>query len=397
MGLGCPFFLEHILNGGVFTMSITFHCSECGKRYKVKDGLAGKPAKCGCGHVITVPHLSETEPGPDVAAANVPNMPAPDHVDPSTLSDSVAKPRWYDRNAIVILLLVIFFPVGLYALWKNRHYSKKMKVIVTGCVALLLLISVGLKEATKQTIEEADSLWVSGQQDVAVAKYKQMVSENLNFINEDDRPRVFERIIEYEMAHGNKSTAQHFMEKAVSLNVSLAIVSPEASAMPPQIQAERTPKRSKATYSKLKSSQKVTRNKPRVSEKVKHEPLLQKEKENNRPTNITWQEYVNDCGVQAQKSNEVQAESLFREKYKGKVVKWSGGIMGIESKMLGGSRITIMMSPCESPITGIDITLNVPRNVDVKSLNKNDMITFVGRIRIQGGVFTPHQLDWIGR
>jgi len=36
-------------------MAIMLECPGCGKRYKLKDEMAGKQAKCACGNVITVP------------------------------------------------------------------------------------------------------------------------------------------------------------------------------------------------------------------------------------------------------------------------------------------------------------------------------------------------------
>ena len=36
-------------------MSIGFACTGCGKSFKVKDELAGRKAKCSCGHLMTVP------------------------------------------------------------------------------------------------------------------------------------------------------------------------------------------------------------------------------------------------------------------------------------------------------------------------------------------------------
>ncbi|MHB8865552.1 MAG: hypothetical protein ACYC6N_24510 [Pirellulaceae bacterium] len=41
-------------------MSISFACSQCGKRYSVTDQMAGKRAKCGCGSQLLVP-LSSSE------------------------------------------------------------------------------------------------------------------------------------------------------------------------------------------------------------------------------------------------------------------------------------------------------------------------------------------------
>jgi RsiW-degrading membrane proteinase PrsW (M82 family) len=40
-------------------MSIAFTCDQCGKSFRVKDELAGKKAKCKCGHLLLVPQASQ--------------------------------------------------------------------------------------------------------------------------------------------------------------------------------------------------------------------------------------------------------------------------------------------------------------------------------------------------
>lgn len=40
-------------------MSIALTCSGCGKKYRVKDELAGRTAKCSCGQSMTVPSAAE--------------------------------------------------------------------------------------------------------------------------------------------------------------------------------------------------------------------------------------------------------------------------------------------------------------------------------------------------
>ena len=51
-----------------------------------------------------------------------------------------ARERWYQKTAGIILLLVLFFPAGLYLMWKYGKWSKKAKWIVTGIFALLVII-----------------------------------------------------------------------------------------------------------------------------------------------------------------------------------------------------------------------------------------------------------------
>ncbi|SCY76926.1 hypothetical protein [Desulfoluna spongiiphila] len=38
--------------------------------------------------------------------------------------------NWYNQDWKVILLLIFFFPLGLYGLWKSPHFKKPTKIII---------------------------------------------------------------------------------------------------------------------------------------------------------------------------------------------------------------------------------------------------------------------------
>lgn len=59
-------------------------------------------------------------------------------------------PKWYQKNPFIILLLVLFFPVGLYLMWKHSDWSPKTKWIVTG-VLLVFVFIVGISDDTEQS------------------------------------------------------------------------------------------------------------------------------------------------------------------------------------------------------------------------------------------------------
>jgi len=75
---------------------------------------------------------------------------------------------WYEKNWLVILLCIFFFPVGLYALWKNSTISKGWKIGVTIIIALIVISNVGdKKESTSNnaasTTTETQSIILSEQ------------------------------------------------------------------------------------------------------------------------------------------------------------------------------------------------------------------------------------------
>jgi len=69
--------------------------------------------------------------------------------------DSTNQKKWYDNIWIVILLCLIFFPVGLYALWKNSSINIFMKVGVTGIIAIIIIYS--LNDTSKKTTAPAST------------------------------------------------------------------------------------------------------------------------------------------------------------------------------------------------------------------------------------------------
>ncbi len=61
-----------------------------------------------------------------------------------TSNPNTENKTWYNKGWLVILLCVMCFPVGLYALWKNETLSKGWKVGIAGLVALMT-IGVGVE------------------------------------------------------------------------------------------------------------------------------------------------------------------------------------------------------------------------------------------------------------
>ena len=70
---------------------------------------------------------------------------APPLISESTARSKPVKQRlpWYetDSKSIIIALLVLFFPLGLWSMWKHGRWSLKTKGLITGMFVLLLLAS----------------------------------------------------------------------------------------------------------------------------------------------------------------------------------------------------------------------------------------------------------------
>lgn len=65
---------------------------------------------------------------------------------------------WYEKTWLVVILCIIFFPVGLYALWKNSSISKGWKIGVTAIIALIIIANLGDKDKASTTSTETQNV-----------------------------------------------------------------------------------------------------------------------------------------------------------------------------------------------------------------------------------------------
>lgn len=61
----------------------------------------------------------------------------------SSLKHQKPELKWYEtaNSSLIIALLVLFFPLGLWSMWKHGQWSFKTKGMITGAIVLLLLVS----------------------------------------------------------------------------------------------------------------------------------------------------------------------------------------------------------------------------------------------------------------
>ena len=70
--------------------------------------------------------------------------------------DTATTKKWYQKTGYIILLLVLFFPVGLFLMWKYTNWSKNIKIAISAVLALFFGISIiasgGSDEPTDATV-----------------------------------------------------------------------------------------------------------------------------------------------------------------------------------------------------------------------------------------------------
>jgi len=137
------------------------------------------------------------------------------------------KSSWYDNKVIVIALLVVFFPVGLYGMWQNKQFTNKTKWIVSGIFALLIVFSGAGKDKKNQSaqpdVKVAQTSSQTQNQESQTQESKPTIKEEpeQSFKTEEPKPEVSKAVesisfadIKYNMNH---MTELQFKEYVKSL------------------------------------------------------------------------------------------------------------------------------------------------------------------------------------
>lgn len=66
--------------------------------------------------------------------------------------------KFYQKNWFVILMLILFFPVGLFLMWKYANWRNYAKIIITVAIALLVVASCVLPTDYSSTSDQSASV-----------------------------------------------------------------------------------------------------------------------------------------------------------------------------------------------------------------------------------------------
>ncbi len=136
-------------------------CRNCGNELAEADAFCpgcGKPVQ-QVAHVpvpeanVAVPQRPQEASGTSSAPGGMWNT------DPGRDGGTQSKKRWYQRGGWIIFFLIIFFPVGLYLMWKHAVWTNRTKWIVTGVVAVFALIRLASpgEESTTPVASESEN------------------------------------------------------------------------------------------------------------------------------------------------------------------------------------------------------------------------------------------------
>ena len=104
----------------------------------------------------------------------------------------------YEKNWFIILMLVLFFPVGLFLMWKNAKWHKTVKIIISVLFAIMVIFSNGSEESknveTKDTNAEVETVKVDERKELQEKSKTILDSKDYYAMNEDERKTINELV-----------------------------------------------------------------------------------------------------------------------------------------------------------------------------------------------------------
>ena len=104
----------------------------------------------------------------------------------------------YEKNWFIILMLVVFFPVGLFLMWKNAKWHKTVKIIISVFFAIMVIFSNGSEESknveTKDTNAEVETVKVDERKELQEKSKTILDSKDYYSMNEDERKTINELV-----------------------------------------------------------------------------------------------------------------------------------------------------------------------------------------------------------
>ena len=104
----------------------------------------------------------------------------------------------YEKNWFIILMLVLFFPVGLFLMWKNAKWHKTVKIIISVLFAVMVIFSNGNKRSknveTKDTNAEVETVKVDERKELQEKSKTILDSKDYYAMNEDERKTINELV-----------------------------------------------------------------------------------------------------------------------------------------------------------------------------------------------------------
>lgn len=95
--------------------------------------------------------------------------------------------KWYQKSFGIIALLILFFPAGLFLMWKYAKWNKKTKWIITGIFSFILFSGIFDSDKTTSKIEsqsQSKQVAVVNKQSLDKSIIQTTITKKLEIIND---------------------------------------------------------------------------------------------------------------------------------------------------------------------------------------------------------------------
>lgn len=124
----------------------------------------------------------------------------------------------------LLLLVGCISTLSIYAYIEQARFEARMKQE---------------EEQAEKDFVEAQRHWDNGNKELALPLYKKLISDRFPSNASDERPTVYQRVIEEEIKRGNLSAAKQFLKKARRIySIELVFIAPEAKSLLEQVDNE---------------------------------------------------------------------------------------------------------------------------------------------------------------
>jgi hypothetical protein len=99
---------------------------------------------------------------------------------------------WYEKTWLVVISCILFFPLGLYALWKNSSISKGWKIGVTALITIIIISNLGSNKQSTSTNLNPQKIANTEQSN---EEEEEVVNEELEKVN-SEKEAILEKLKE---------------------------------------------------------------------------------------------------------------------------------------------------------------------------------------------------------
>lgn len=140
---------------------------------------------------------------------------------------------------------------------RRKQSSSIIQILAIGCGVLLFCVVLccgGLAvvgyfndRARQNELTEANRLWDAGKETEAIPKYKSILDAKSDSIpSPSERPTVYQRIVDFDIAHGNTEAARQRIEAALADKVEIVSSKPATIELIATVRAQRDHKEADA-------------------------------------------------------------------------------------------------------------------------------------------------------